>query len=310
MGQQSASTTSVRKTFKYKLVPTPEQERALELVVWRCRTLYNTALDERKTAWERCHVSVSYYQQKAELPDLKADFPEYTEVHSQVLQDVLLRLDRAFQAFFRRLNAGEEPGYPRFQGRTRYDSFTYPQYGNGAVLDGGMLSLSKIGRILIRLHRPLQGTPKTVTIRREADGWYACIACAQVPTEPLPATGCETGIDVGLTVFLITADGDVIENPCHYRKAEKRLAKAHRRVSRRKQGSRRRHKAVALLKRKHQRVQRQRTDFHHKTALYLLRTYGHHLSRRPPGRHDGPQPAPRQVHLGRRLGTVSDHPRL
>src|SRR5262245_7442092 len=112
-------------------MPTPEQERALEHVLWRCRTLYNTALEERKTAWERCRVSVSYYHQKAELPDLKADFPEYTEVHSQVLQDVLSRFERAFQAFFRRLKAGEEPGYPRFQGRNRYNSFTYPQYGNG-----------------------------------------------------------------------------------------------------------------------------------------------------------------------------------
>jgi putative transposase len=120
-------TDTIRKTFKYKLRPTPEQEQAMETVVWRCRMLYNAALEERKTAWDRCHVSVNYYQQKAELPDLKADFPEYAQVHSQVLQDVLLRLERAFQAFFRRLKNGEEPGYPRFQGRNRYHSFTYPQ---------------------------------------------------------------------------------------------------------------------------------------------------------------------------------------
>jgi putative transposase len=231
-------------------------------------------LEQRKTWWERGQgTGATYYQQKAELPDLKADFPEYMEVHSQVLQDVLLRLDRAFQAFFRRLKNGAEPGYPRFQGRNRYNSFTYPQYGNGAVLDGGVLSLSKLGRIPIRLHRPLQGIPKTVTISREADGWYVCIACAEVLTEPLPLTGCETGIDVGLTVFLITSEGDAIENPRHFRKAEKRIAKAQRHVSRRKKGSRRRRKAVALLKRKHQKVQRQRTDFHHKTALILLRAY-------------------------------------
>jgi putative transposase len=271
MDQQQSD--SVGKTFKYRLMPTPDQARALERVVWRCRTLYNTAVDERKTAWERCHVSLSYYQQKAELPDLKADIPEYTEVHSQVLQDVLSRLDRAYQAFFRRLKVGEEPGYPRFQGRTRYHSFTYPQYGNGAVLDGGVLSLSKIGRIRLRLHRPLQGMPKTVTISREADGWYAGFSCAQVPTAPLAQTGRETGIDVGLKVFLITAEGERVAHPRHYRTAEKRLAKAHRRVSRRKQGSKRRRKAVLLLKRRHQRIQRQRADFHHNTALYLLRTY-------------------------------------
>jgi putative transposase len=143
----------------------------------------------------------------------------------------------------------------------------------GAALDGGMLSLSRIGRIRLRLHRPLQGTLKTVTISREADGWYACISCAEVPSEPLPAMGRETGIDVGLKVFLVTADGEVVDNPRQYRKAEKQLAKAQRRVSRRKKGSKRRHKALNLLARKHQEVKRQRTDFHHKTALSLLRTY-------------------------------------
>ncbi len=190
---------------------------------------------------------------------------------------VIRRVERAYQSFFRRVKAGEEPGYPRFQGRTRYTSFTYPQYGGGAVVDGGVLSLSKIGRIPLRGHRPLEGAPKTVTISREADGWYACLSCAEVPTQPLPPTGKETGkatgIDVGLQVFLVTAGGEMVENPRHDRTAEKRLAKAHRRVSRRKKGSKRRCKAVALLKRKYQTVQRQRTDFHHKTALGLLRRY-------------------------------------
>jgi putative transposase len=274
MEQHTATVPTLRKTYQYKLEPTPDQAQMLETVLWRCRVLYNTALEQRKAWWQRGQGrSASYYQQKAELPDLKAACPEYAEVHSQVLQDVLLRLDRTFQAFFRRVASGETPGYPRFQGCNRYNSFTYPQYGNGAVLDGGVLSLSKIGRIHLRLHRPLQGTPKTVTISREADGWYACISCAEVPAEPLPQTGQETGIDVGLKVFLVTADGEIVENPRHYRKAEKRLAKAQRRVSRRKQGSHRRRKAVKLLARAHQQVQRQRRDFHHKTALALLGTY-------------------------------------
>ena len=136
-----------------------------------------------------------------------------------------------------------------------------------------MLSLSKIGRIPLRGHRPLEGAPKTVTISREADGWDACISCAEVPTQPLPPTGKETGLDVGLQGFLVTAGGEMVEDPRHYRTAEKRLAKAHRRVSRRKKGSKRRGKAVALLKRQHQKVQRHRTDVHHKTALGLLRRY-------------------------------------
>ncbi len=265
---------TVRKTYKYRLHPTPEQEQALAVVLSRCRTLYNVALEQRKTWWGRGQgKSATYYQQKAELPDLKAACPEYAEVNAQVLQDVLLRVERAFQAFFRRVAAGEAPGYPRFQGWGRYTSFTYPQYGGGAVLDGGVLSLSKIGRIRIRLHRPLEGTPKTVTISREADGWYVCFSCAEVPVQPLPTTGQETGIDLGLEAFATLADGTRIANPRHYRKAEKALKKAQRRVARRKKGSMRREKAVRLLANAHQKVKRQRRDFHHKTALMLVRQY-------------------------------------
>src|SRR5258708_11516207 len=139
---------SVRKTYQYRLMPTPAQAQALEVVLSRCRTLYNVALEQRKTWCGRGQgKSATYYQQKAELPDLKAACPEYAEVHSQVSPDVLLRVERTYQAFFRRVQSGEHPGYPRFQGKDRYHSFTYPQYGNGAALDGEILSLSKIGRI-------------------------------------------------------------------------------------------------------------------------------------------------------------------
>ena len=197
----------------------------------------------------------------------------------QVLHDVLTRLEKAYQAFFRRTKTGQTPGFPRFQGRHRYHSFTYKQYGNGARLENGFLVLSKIGRMAVRLSRPLAGTPKTVTLSREADGWYACISCAAAPAQPLPPTGRETGIDVGLQVFLITAEGDAVENPRHFRRAEKRLAKAQRRVSRRKKGSHRRRKAVGYLQRAHQTVQRQRRDFQHKAALALLRQYDSSLSK-------------------------------
>src|SRR5260221_3260113 len=264
---------SVRKSYKYKLKPTPEQERALELVLWRCRTLYNTALEQRITAWERRGISLTRYGQEAELKELRAELPEYAAIHSHVLQDVLARLDKTYQAFFRRIREGKTPGFPRFQGRNRYHSFTYKEYGNGARLDNGFLVLSKIGRVAVRWSRPLDGTPKTVTISQEADGWYVVFSCAEVPAQPLPPTGRETGIDVGLKVFLITAEGDAVENPRHYRPGEKKLAKAQRRVSRRKKGSKRRRKAVGHLQRAHQTVQRQRADFHHKTALALLREH-------------------------------------
>src|SRR5215467_11260373 len=262
---------TVRKTFKYKLQPTAEQEERLSFVVRRCRELYNAGLQERRDAWQKCGVSITTASQSAQLPEIKEVRPEYRDVHSQVLQDVLTRLDRAFQAFFRRVKAGETPGYPRFQGSNRYNSFTYKQFGNGATLENAFLVLSKIGRIAVRWSRPLEGTPKTVTISREVGGWYVCFSCADVPIQPLAPTGKETGIDLGIEAFATTSDGTRIFNPGWYRKAERALKTAQRRVSRRKRGAHRRRKAVALLAKAHQKVRRQRADFHHKTALILVR---------------------------------------
>jgi putative transposase len=173
-----------------------------------------------------------------------------------VLQDVLTRLDRAFQAFFRRVKAGETPGYPRFQGPARYNSFTYKQMGEhgGARLDNGFLILSKVGRVALRWSRPLEG------------------ATADVPTPPLLPTGQETGIDLGLESFATLSSGERIFNPRWYRKAERALKTAQRRVSRRKKGNNRR-KAVNLLAKAHLKVKRQRQDFHHKEALKLVQQH-------------------------------------
>jgi putative transposase len=263
----------IRKTYKYRLKTAPEQERQLDHTVMLCRHVYNAAVGERREAWQKCGIAVTYYQQKAELPGIKAEMPEYSDVHSQVLQDVVLRVDRAFQAFFRRSASGETPGYPRFHGRDRYTSFTYPQYDNGARLDNGDLVLSKIGRLAIRWSRPLEGTPKTVTISREADGWYVCFSCAEVPRAPLEPTGKETGIDLGLESFATLADGTMIHNPRCSRNAEASLRRCQRRASRRKPGSNRRRKAVKLLAKAHQKIRRRRQDFHHKAALSLVRAY-------------------------------------
>ncbi len=261
---------AIHKTYKYKLKPTPEQERELERVLMLCRWLYNTALEHRITAWQRRRVSVSRFEQEAELKDIRAAFPEYAAIHSHVLQDVLARLDKTYQAFFRRVRAGEKAGFPRFHGRSRYNSFTYKEFGNGAKLDNGYLVLSKIGRIAVRWSRPLEGTPTTVTIGREADGWYICVSCVNVRVEALPATGRETGIDLGIEAFATLSDGTRILSPGWYRQAERALKTAQRRVSRRKRRSHRRRKAVVLLAKAHQKVRRQRADFHHKTALALV----------------------------------------
>jgi len=264
----------VRKTYQEKLRPTPTQERQLEAVLWRCRTLYNVALEQGITWWRRGQgVSATRFQQEAELKAIREAYPEDAALHSHVLQDVLARLDKTYQAFFHRVANGEKAGFPRYQGRTRSHSFTSKEYGNGARLDNGYLVLAKIGRIAVRWSRPVVGSIKTVTVSKEADGWYVCCSCADVPIQPLPPTGQETGIDLGLESFATLADGTQVENPRQYRTAEREIKKAQRRVSRRKKGSTRRRKAARLLARKHQHVRRQRRDFHHKQALALVRAY-------------------------------------
>jgi putative transposase len=237
-------------------------------------SLANVALDQRNRWWERGQgVGASSYQQQAELPGLTAACPAYSELHAHVLQEVILRLAHAFQAFFRRLTAGETPGYPRCPGRGRSTSFTFPEDGHGAVVAGRLLRLSKSGRIHIRLHRPLEGTPKTVTLSREADGYSGCVSCAEAPVQTVPPTGQETGIDLGIEAFATLSDGARIFHPGCYRKAERALKIAQRRVSRRTRGGHRRQQAVTLLAKAHQTVRRPRVDGHHQPALALVRQY-------------------------------------
>jgi putative transposase len=202
----------------------------------------------------RRRVSVSRFEQEAELKASRAAFPEYAAIHSHILQAVLARLDKTYQAFFRRIQRGEKAGFPRFKGRKRFHTFAFKELGNGATLDNGFLVLSKIGRIAIHWSRPIEGTPKTVTISKEADGWYVAISCAGVSTRPLPPPGQETGIGLGIEAFATLSDGTRIFSPGWYRKAEQALKTAQRRVSRRKKGSHRRRKAVNLLAKAHQKV--------------------------------------------------------
>jgi putative transposase len=258
--------------FVYKLRPTVATAAILTETVETCRHLYNHALAERKTAYQERGESIDFARQCAGLPTLKSESPYLPRVHSQVLQDVLHRVDRAFQAFFRRVKAGETPGYPRFKGKGWYDSFTYPQWGNGVKLLDGRLILSKIGALRLFKDRPLDGTPKTCTIVRKADGWYASIACEVAPS-PLPPTSKAIGVDVGLESFATLSDGTQIANPRYYRAAERKLKQAQRRLSRRMKGSNRRHKARELLAKAHLKVKRARQDFAHKTARTLINKY-------------------------------------
>lgn len=260
-----------RITYRFRLYPTRQQIALFEQTLDLCQELYNAALQERRDAWCINRESVNFAIQSAQLPDIKTARPELSGVYAQVLQNTLHRVDKTFKAFFGRVKRKVKAGYPRFRPRSRYDSFTYPQ--GGFSLQGSKLSLSKIGKVKIKLHRPIEGKIKTLTIKRKAGRWYASFVAECAP-KPLPVNTESVGVDVGLSAFATLNDGTEIPNPRHYREAQKKLRRAQRKVARRKKGSNRRRKAVLLLQKVHAHVRNQRADFHHKISHWLVNNYG------------------------------------
>lgn len=259
------------KTYKYKLYPTKAQRQTMHETTFLCSLVYNQCLAQRKEAWEKEKKSITCYDQIKQLPDMREKDIRYQSVHSQILQDTVSRVDKSFLSFFRRVKAGEKAGYPRFKSARRYDSFTYPQSGF-TITDNKKLRLSKIGDVKIKLHRPIEGEIKTLIIRRQADGWFACFSC-EVEPNLLPATGKVVGVDVGLENFAITSEGEFFPPIKDLRKSEKKIKRAQREVARRKKGSKRRKKSVWRLKRAHLRVANKRRDTHHKVARKFVEKY-------------------------------------
>ncbi len=266
------------RVYRYRLSPSRAQDADLRETLYRLRELYNAALEERIRAYRQLGKTLSAYSQMAELREVREVRPEYAAIHTHLLQDVLTRLDRAFKAFFRRLKAGGKPGFPRFQGRGRYETFTFKDAANhnGVRLLAGAkrVRIHGIGNVKIKLHRPMRGTLKQASVSLSGDGhWYIAFACVDVPTRPLEPTGASVGVDVGISTFAALSTGELVKNPRCHETAERKLGKAQQRVARRKKGSRRRRKAVALLRRQHDKVRRVRLDFHHKVALSLVERF-------------------------------------
>ncbi len=268
----------MRRVYRYRLYPTRAQDAALRGTLGICCEVYNAALQERRDAYAKQGVSVSAYTQMAQLRDVRAAREDVASVHVHLLQDAVTRLDRAFGAFFRRCKSGDAPGFPRFKSRNRYRTFTFKDCRTKkrwVVAGGKRLSISGVGDVKIKLHRPYEGVLKQVSVTLSGDGhWYAQLACDQVHARPLPPTGEHAGIDVGITTFATLSNGDEIANERPYEAAHARLATAQRRVSRkRNKRSNRRRKAVALLAKQHDKIKRVRKNFHHKVALDLVRRF-------------------------------------
>ena len=261
----------MRKTFKYRLFTTRLQGELLDVQLGEACRLYNAALQERRDAWKQ-RVSINYYDQANQLKEIRAA-GDLGLANFSCCQDILRRVNKTYEAFFRRVQRGEQAGYPRFQSRRRFDSITFPSYGDGIQLHDHMLRIQGIGQVEVKLHRPVGGKIKTITVKRECGKWHACFSVECAP-KPLPANAKEIGIDVGLESFATLSNGKSIPNHRWYQKAEAKLRRAQRKVARRKKGSHRRRKAVALLQKVHQRIKNQRHEFQHKFTFWLVQNFG------------------------------------
>jgi len=260
----------MRRTFRYRLYPNKATEKSANETLNLCRTLYNLCLEQRKCLWQHHKKSMSRFEQIKQLPSLKTTFPEFKQVPSQTLQEVVERVDKAFQGFFRRIKSDDKPGYPRFKSFNRYHSFILKQAG--WKLTDKELQIRKIGNFKIILHRPIKGDIKTVTIKRTVTNkWLALFSCDNVPKKPLPKTGRIIGIDVGCENFLTTSNGKQINNPRFLKKKEALLKQNQQIFSSKIKGSHRSTKARVLLAKTHEKIVNQRRDFHFKTANYLIK---------------------------------------
>ncbi len=265
----------MRKTYKYRIYLTNGQRRILNRQLEECRWVYNQMLEAHEFAYENS-LKRNRYDLINLLPGWKESRPSLKLVHSQVLQNIAIRLDLAFQAFFRRVKEGaDDPGYPRYKKCGRYRSITYPQYGNGVEVRGNDLIVSKVGRVKVIWHRPVEGQIKTVSLKRSrTDKWYVTFS-GEIAPKRLPPTEHVIGIDMGLESFLTTSDGEKIANPRFFRRDEadlKRVSKLKDAAKNAQQWDENRHRKKALAH-IHERIRMRREDFAHQISRQLINTF-------------------------------------
>jgi putative transposase len=259
---------------KFRLYPSKAQETALNETLAVCRLVYNSLVHERTALHEQGLKSPTYYTQAPAITRWKKVHPELKTVHSQVLQNVAIRVELAFQAFFRHVKAGETPGYPRLKGEGQYDSITYP--GSGFKIGEASVWLSLFGKpvqVKAKIHRPVIGKVKTCTVRRYGSKWFVCFSVEQ-PDDFMPPCSQTIGLDAGLNSFMALSNGEFVDNPRFFRKDEKALAKAGRRQAKTAKRSKERRKANKVLSRVHERIRNRRHDFVHQTARKIVNRYG------------------------------------
>ncbi len=259
----------MRRSFKYRLYPTTAHTLLMPGQLDIARELYNACLEERRAAYKMAGTSLTYYDQANQLKEIRLLRPDVAAVNFSMLQATCRRAHRSFETFYRRRKGGLKGGFPRFKGYHRFDSITFPSYRDGCKLVGNWLTLQGIGSLKVKLHRPVLGTIKTVTLKREGAKWFVVFSC-ECEAVVLEQTGCSVGIDMGLTDFLTTDTGDTVANPRPLKTVLGKLRTAQRKLARCKRGSMRRRTQRLRVASLHRKVAHTRTDFHHKTAHALV----------------------------------------
>ena len=258
------------RTFQFRLRPNASQRAAFERILAdNCET-YNSALAQRRDAWQSRHRSITYNDQQARLTELRKD-PQFAIIACDIQREPLRRVDRAFKAFFRRCKAGEKPGYPRFRSRDRYDSFGFGN--NNVTVRDRSIKVPNVGDIRARGGRPVQGKPKLCTVKRDGKRWTASVVCYIGPAPDKRTVSSAVGVDVGLKTLATLSDGRQIENPRWVHRHEARIRLASQRLSRNQRGSRNRVRAREVLRRAHQRATDSRRNYLHHVSKWLVGRY-------------------------------------
>jgi putative transposase len=260
----------VKKSFKYRLFTNKTQETKLNALLDSARFLYNCALEHRIVCWNQWKISVNFYDQSYTLKEIRSFDENIAKLNFSCCQNILKQLDKTFQAFFRRVNQGDTPGFPRFKGRDRFNSIPFSAYGDGIKLKKGKLYVQNVGYIRIKLHRNIEGIIKTVTLKRQNGRFYASFSCDEVPQNILPVSKKEIGIDVGIKSFAVMSDGQIIDNPKYMKQSEKNLKKLQQQHSKKKTS-----KTRKLLSNQYKKISNQRADFQHKLSRKIINAFGY-----------------------------------
>jgi putative transposase len=269
---------TVTRTYRYRLYPKRRQAAELERQLGVACDLYNAALEQRRRMWRDHGRSIGFNEQSRQLTEARAELDELGRMNALAQHEVLRRVDRAFEAFFRRFRRGETPGYPRFRSRGRFDSLTWAQHGNGCHVSeegssNGRLYLQGVGHVKFRLHRALPEQRGQVTVRRKAGRWWVTIVCRRAKPAPAPPTGRQVGVDLGVHTLAALSTGELLEGPRAERAARRDLRRAARRVSRRQRGSQGRRRAGQSLARARERVAAIRRDHAYVLAGQLVERF-------------------------------------